>query len=716
MYWLIASLYWSSSLGVYSHTPYACHTNCYAKNTNGTKVILQEHFCMPYIPCLNNGKILRLTNYTLQQYFFVPYISCLKSCKIPRLANYTLQEHFFVPYIACLKKGKILINYTLQEHFFVPYIACFRNGKILKRTKHILHNFFPNISSLQAPLVHKWNGKMCGTKRRISIEIQSNTKSSCLCRMAYSRSLDKSFDGAKDMEMSQSKKRTSACLTIVEKGKIKNVTKRNSHLWLGFKAMNALNASRGLEEIPHKSVTELVKSGMSEKEALECQNCVTSYPFVAQEIWPSADDLGQQHFHHTQIPSDIEVCDGFAMDYHIALFFNLDEMIIPKEEALEKINKRMDEMKILLGDEISDPVAIMCTHGGKQWSGHAKIHLKNVQEDGRNLLQGLRPFIIRLSDNKMHKAKVCKSYDTIASSEMLSIKITSDTIKDENWYTVYEEVIMEGFKRGYNFEITHVRKLESHNYAWIVATSPEQVTNIRKNKITFGHECIDVSMGKPTGDDLAKKNALILIAKNLNRLKPKEILEAEIRACMGDKNILNIFFKNDAQGKLTGVCNIQCLSAAVYKKFVRKSHKICNKYVEFSPHPKSLDGISKPSSEELTRLGFNDVTTALADTVEAMENAPSNALGKKDINKIVEEAVAKGTAIGRDEMQVMEIRLTTQAKNFATYAAEKAAKALKKEMATLRQALSKTMAALESTDMLDKGDSSSDKDDLMAIN
>ena len=148
----------------------------------------------------------------------------------------------------------------------------------------------------------------------------------------------------------------------------------------------------------------------------------------------------------------------------------------------------------------------------------------------------------------------------------------------------------------------------------------------------------------------------------------------------------------------------------------KKNHKICNKYIELFPHPKRLDGISKPSNEELTRLGFNDVTTALANTVEAMENVSSKALGKNDINKIVEEAVAKDTAIVRTEMQTMETRLTTQAKNFVTYAAEKAAKALKNKMATLRQALTKTMAALESSDILDKEGSSSDKDDLMAIN
>ena len=207
---------------------------------------------------------------------------------------------------------------------------------------------------------------------------------------------------------------------------------------------------------------------------------------------------------------------------------------------------------------------------------------------------------------------------------------------------------------------------------------------------------------KTTCDDLAKKNALILIVKNLNKLKPKEILESEIRACMGEKHVLNIFFKTDDNDKLTGACNVQCLSAAVYKKFVKNSHKICNKYVKFAPQPKSLDSIYKPSGEELTRLGFNDVNTALANTIDAIKNAPSNTLEKKDINKIVEETVAKGTAIVRTEMQTMETRLTSQAKIFATYAAQKVAKALKKEMATLQQALSKTMAALESTNMLDK--------------
>lgn len=81
-------------------------------------------------------------------------------------------------------------------------------------------------------------------------------------------------------------------------------------------------------------------------------------------MWPNKrEGGGEQNYHHIQIPSNVEVVNGFALDYHILIFFELEEMIIPKEEAHEKIIKRLEEMKISLGHEISDPIAIMCTHG-----------------------------------------------------------------------------------------------------------------------------------------------------------------------------------------------------------------------------------------------------------------------------------------------------------------------------------------------------------------
>ena len=86
---------------------------------------------------------------------------------------------------------------------------------------------------------------------------------------------------------------------------------------------------------------------------------------------------------------------------------------------------------------------------------------------------------------------------------------------------------------------------------------------------------------------------------------------------------------------------MQCLNAAVYKKFVRKNTKLLGKYVEFTPHPKSLDGINAPSQIELSRLGFSDVNTALANAVEALENAPSKGLTRQEVRAMLEEESSK---------------------------------------------------------------------------
>ena len=65
----------------------------------------------------------------------------------------------------------------------------------------------------------------------------------------------------------------------------------------------------------------------------------------------------------------------------------------------------------------------------------------------------------------------------------------------------------------------------------------------------------------------------------------------------------------------------------------------------------------------------------LANILEVMKNVSSKTLEKNNMNKIVEEAVTKGIAIVHTKMQTIETRLTTQTKMFATYAADKAAKA-----------------------------------------
>ena len=103
---------------------------------------------------------------------------------------------------------------------------------------------------------------------------------------------------------------------------------------------------------------------------------------------------------------------------------------------------------------------------------------------------------------------------------------------------------------------------------------------------------------KLSEDDKAKKNALILIAMNFNKIKNREELKEGIKEHMEEKNVVSTFFRLKG-GKHVGTCIVQCLNAAIYKKFLKKNGKILDKYVKFSPHPKSLDGINAPSNEEL---------------------------------------------------------------------------------------------------------------------
>ena len=145
---------------------------------------------------------------------------------------------------------------------------------------------------LQSPLIHKWKGERSRSKNTLPKNLNYNMF--YFCRMAYSRSLEKSLDGVKDIEVSQNKKRLSshASLTIVDKTRNRSSTQeKNLPLWLGFKAMNALNSNKGLPKESHKSVSELIKLGMYENEALECQDCIPSYQFVSQELWPNKNIL-----------------------------------------------------------------------------------------------------------------------------------------------------------------------------------------------------------------------------------------------------------------------------------------------------------------------------------------------------------------------------------------------------------------------------------------
>ena len=295
-----------------------------------------------------------------------------------------------------------------------------------------------------------------------------------------------------------------------------------------------------------------------------------------------------------------------------------------------------------------------------------------------------------MHDEKLWRGKICKSYDVLALNNFLSVKITSHTLIGKKWYNILEDAVNEGFDRTYEYEITTVQKKKEMSFAWIVATSPEQAKKINTYKISLDNEILDAkftSRDKLTEDDKARKNALILIVKNLNKIKDTDTIEHALKKYIGEKNVLNIFFKIE-NGKHVGSCNVQCLNAAVYKKFVKKNTKFLGKYVEFTPHPKSLDGINAPSQEELTKLGFSDVNTALANTVEALENTPTKGLTRQEVKTMVEDETSKLRKELAEKEEIAYRRATTYT--------DKSMKSIAAQLSIFKQQLLMTVNYIES--------------------
>ena len=125
---------------------------------------------------------------------------------------------------------------------------------------------------------------------------------------------------------------------------------------------------------------------------------------------------------------------------------------------------------------------------------------------------------------------------------------------------------------------------------------PEQAKIIKNFKFSFFNEVMEVnfaSLEKLSDDDKARKNAVVIIAKNLNKIKTTIALEEGIKKLFGEENVVSIFFRLEKR-KHVGSCNIQCLNASVYKKYVKQNHLLNGKYVEFSPTPKAWMGLTHP--------------------------------------------------------------------------------------------------------------------------
>ena len=485
----------------------------------------------------------------------------------------------------------------------------------------------------------------------------------------------------------------------------------NQDIWLGFQTMELIAEANGepLQEI-HMSIREMIRRGYKENEAAEAHTAKVSFPRVPQQKWPSKrlDGRTGHHYHLTQVPSDIEINTqtGFALVYHILLNFEKPTISYSSQEVTDMTKARFQKMGIELG-ELCEPIAPLCNAKNDTWNGLTRVHLKNPETDGNALLEGTRIFALEL-DEDTTIAKISRGFDAIAANDDLTLKISSKTIANMPAYALYEMMVRDSFLRNKEFEVTQVLKAKDNDHAYVIAASPEQKNKIMRFSLAADGELIapTPTKAKLTATAIAKKNCLVLIMKNLNKGTNAAEVELGLKTLIGEKNVVNVYFPRAEGGLHAGVANVELLNAPIYKKFVNKTHKMQSKYVRFNPHPRSLDGIAAPSEEKLREWGFHDLNTALANTVEAMENATVAApkqrpTTKGELSTMVQDAIAAGAQTLKQEikadMQTMKEDILAESHTYTDIVTQDLRSRIEGQLGTIDNQFKALMESLSNT-------------------
>jgi hypothetical protein len=191
--------------------------------------------------------------------------------------------------------------------------------------------------------------------------------------------------------------------------------------------------------------------------------------------------------------------------------------------------------------------------------------------------EGTHIFALEL-DEETTIAKISRGFDRVAANDELTLKIASKSLLNLYAHKLFESIVTDSFKRSKEFEIMQVLKSTDQEHTFVIAASPDQRSRILRCAVVVEGEIITPTSTKEklTAAMIAKKNCLVLIAKNLNKASSPEQVEKELRILIGEKNIVNVYFPRVETGMQTDIANLELLNAHVYKKFTKKTHKLQN--------------------------------------------------------------------------------------------------------------------------------------------
>ena len=109
----------------------------------------------------------------------------------------------------------------------------------------------------------------------------------------------------------------------------------------------------------------------------------------------------------------------------------------------------------------------------------------------------MRPFILTLNEGIPHQGKVCKAYDVLAFSHLLSVKISGPNLANMEACELHLEIVKDSFARGFEFEVIGIEKKTRHEFVWVKIPSPVQVVKVKDFKVSLYNEIFCASTCYP---------------------------------------------------------------------------------------------------------------------------------------------------------------------------------------------------------------------------
>ena len=422
-----------------------------------------------------------------------------------------------------------------------------------------------------------------------------------------------------------------------------------SQMWVGFHMQEALLLQRGKKELKEKRTDEeFSATGTRINEIQEFHSLRRAFPRTKQMLYPTErpDAVPGQHLHFTQIPmyENISQDTGLTEGFHVTIRFDGEYKQLSRQEVKTACMERLRHMNIPLGSTYTNPIDIGINTVMRNWAGFVKIHLQHPKKDGLALLRGERAFVMKLGDGERVIGKVEKGFELITKAKNMRLHLKGTSLRGSTAIDILRTIMSESYYEGREIEILSLTKAdEEKDFAFITLTTEEARDEILTNGLTYRSEKLKVSItkDKAVGNLSELRISTTLVANNLPQRESQSAITKALKRLFGEDNITGITFghkSNQEDDRQAGWCHIQCLNAAVYTEWIRKSTYILGRRVDFIPHKGSIDG-TEPNQMAI-RLAHAPVREVIAQKAQAMNNTASSPLvSEKFLTKTIKELV-----------------------------------------------------------------------------